>query len=101
MQAGRAGRGGEGEVAYVRRPSRVSVEEVASRLHKEVAEQACLKREEDSEIQIHNMSVEGQGQQVSAVSLRAELKEWENGFKAANGRRAGRDDIKKDAVIGM
>jgi hypothetical protein len=33
--------------------------------------------------------------------LRAELKEWERNFSAANGgRKARRDDIKKDAAIG-
>ena len=47
------------------------------------------------------MSLEGKENQVNAVSLRAELKEWENAFKEANGRKAGREDIKKDAVIGM
>jgi len=35
-------------------------------------------------------------------SLRQELKVWEKEFVAANGgRKAGRDDIKKNAVIGM
>ena len=34
-------------------------------------------------------------------TLRQELKAWEKEFVAANGgRKAGRDDIKKDAVIG-
>jgi hypothetical protein len=33
--------------------------------------------------------------------LRAELKQWEKAFSAANGgRRAGRDDIKQDPTIG-
>ncbi|PGH19303.1 hypothetical protein AJ80_04056 [Polytolypa hystricis UAMH7299] len=35
-----------------------------------------------------------------ATSLRAELKDWERAFSAANGgRKAGRDDIKGDPVI--
>ncbi|KAK2775000.1 DNA replication regulator sld2 [Emmonsiellopsis sp. PD_33] len=35
-----------------------------------------------------------------AAALRAELKEWERAFSAANdGRKAGRDDIKNDRVI--
>lgn len=34
--------------------------------------------------------------------LRAELKEWERSFAAANGdRKPGREDIKKDPEIGM
>ena len=34
-------------------------------------------------------------------TLRVELKEWEKAFTADHeGRKAGRDDIKKDAVIG-
>lgn len=38
-------------------------------------------------------------QQIS--SLRAELKDWEKTFSDANGgRKAGRDDIKKDPTIG-
>jgi hypothetical protein len=37
-----------------------------------------------------------------STTLRQELKEWEKTFAAANGgRKAGRDDIKKDAVIGI
>lgn len=36
------------------------------------------------------------------VSLRAELKEWERAFSAENGgRKAGREDIKKDQSIGL
>jgi hypothetical protein len=36
------------------------------------------------------------------TTLRAELKQWEKTFAAANGgRKAGRDDIKQDPVIGM
>ena len=35
------------------------------------------------------------------ASLRAELKEWERAFAAANGgRKAGKEDIRKDEVIG-
>lgn len=35
-------------------------------------------------------------------SLRAELKEWEKTYSAANGdRKPGRDDIKKNPAIGM
>lgn len=45
------------------------------------------------------MSVEGKENQINASSLRAELKEWENTFKQAHGRKAGRDDIKKNADI--
>ena len=34
--------------------------------------------------------------------LRIELKEWEKGFAAANGgRKAGREDIKKEPEIGI
>jgi hypothetical protein len=37
-----------------------------------------------------------------SASLRTELKEWERAFAAANGgRKAGRDDIRKDEVMGM
>lgn len=44
----------------------------------------------------------GQGLGVDLAVLRAELKEWERNFSAANGgRRAGREDIKKDAAIGV
>ena len=44
---------------------------------------------------LHDLDVSG------AAVLRAELKEWERGFSAANdGRKAGREDIKKDAAIG-
>ncbi len=40
-------------------------------------------------------------QECSSI-LRKELKEWEQAFAAANGgRKAGRDDIKADAAIGM
>lgn len=36
-----------------------------------------------------------------STRLRAELKEWEKAFAAENGgRKAGRDDIKKNADIG-
>jgi len=34
--------------------------------------------------------------------LRSELKQWEAHYAAANGgKKAGRDEIKKDAAIGM
>lgn len=37
-----------------------------------------------------------------SAALRAELKEWERAFAAANaGKKAGREDIKKDSVIGI
>lgn len=36
------------------------------------------------------------------ASLKHELKEWEKLFAAdSGGRKAGRDDIKRDATIGM
>jgi hypothetical protein len=39
---------------------------------------------------------------ANAAALRAELKEWERGFAAANGgRKAGRNDIKQIPEIGM
>lgn len=39
---------------------------------------------------------------TQAATLRAELKEWEKAFAAANGgRKAGREDIKKDPTIGV
>jgi len=35
------------------------------------------------------------------TTLRQELKQWENSFAAANGgKKAGREEIKKDAAIG-
>lgn len=38
---------------------------------------------------------------TKSATLRAELKEWERAFAAANGgRKAGREDIKKDFGIG-
>ena len=38
---------------------------------------------------------------VEAIDLRAELKEWERAFAAANGgKKAGRQDIKGDPDIG-
>lgn len=38
---------------------------------------------------------------VTATDLRAELKEWERAFAAANGgRKAGRQDIKSNPDIG-
>lgn len=37
-----------------------------------------------------------------ALNVRAELKTWEKAFAADNGgRKAGRDDIKQNAEIGM
>ncbi|KAI5363732.1 putative DNA replication/checkpoint protein [Septoria linicola] len=45
------------------------------------------------------MLTEGKENHVDPVSLRVELKGWENGFREQNGRKAGREDIKKDAVI--
>ena len=37
-----------------------------------------------------------------SVTLRAELKEWERAFAAANGgKKADRNDIKRDSTIGM
>lgn len=39
---------------------------------------------------------------LAATDLRAELKEWERAFSAANGgRKAGRLDIKNNPDIGM
>lgn len=39
---------------------------------------------------------------VTSATLRAELKDWERAFAAANGgRKAERNDIKKDSTIGM
>lgn len=39
---------------------------------------------------------------LAATDLRAELKEWERAFSAANGgRKAGRHDIKNNPDIGM
>lgn len=39
---------------------------------------------------------------TTTTSLRAELKEWERAFAAANGgKRASREDIKKHPDIGM
>lgn len=39
---------------------------------------------------------------AQAASLRAELKDWERAFAAANeGEKAGRDDIKKNPEIGI
>lgn len=35
----------------------------------------------------------------TAEELRIELKTWEAAFLKANGRKAGREDIKKDAAI--
>ena len=36
------------------------------------------------------------------ATLRAELKDWERAFAATHGgKKAGRDDIKKDSAIGM
>lgn len=42
------------------------------------------------------------GTATQPATLRAELKDWERAFAAANaGRKAERSDIKKDATIGM
>lgn len=39
---------------------------------------------------------------AQSTTLRAELKEWERTFAAANGgKKAGRDDIKQNPEIGM
>lgn len=39
---------------------------------------------------------------ANSATLRAELKDWERAFAAANGgRKADRNDIKKDSTIGM
>jgi hypothetical protein len=39
--------------------------------------------------------------QTQLDTLRAELKQWEKAFSAANGgRKAGRHDIKQDPTIG-
>ena len=39
--------------------------------------------------------------ETQLVSLRAELKEWERAFAANHGgKKAGRDDIKRDSEIG-
>ncbi|GIZ48794.1 hypothetical protein CKM354_001184100 [Cercospora kikuchii] len=45
------------------------------------------------------MSVKEEEHQVDTISLRAELKAWENAFKEQHGRKAGREDIKKDTSI--
>ncbi|PGH01417.1 hypothetical protein GX51_05224 [Blastomyces parvus] len=48
---------------------------------------------------LHNSLAENEEQQ-SASALRAELKEWERSFAAANGgRKPGRDDIKNNTAI--
>lgn len=47
------------------------------------------------------MSVKEEEHQVDTTSLRAELKAWENAFKEQHGRKAGREDIKKDTSISM
>lgn len=40
--------------------------------------------------------------QTYIAALKEELKIWEKSFAAANnGRKAGREDIKKDAAIGV
>jgi hypothetical protein len=69
----------------------------------EVAPSSCISIEEPSSLA---MSVLGSPRTQSLTeqsnTLRQELKEWEKTFAAANGgRKAGRDDIKKDAVIGI
>lgn len=45
------------------------------------------------------MSVEEKENVVDLTVLRAEIKKWENDFKIAHGRKAGRADIKGDAII--
>ncbi|KAF7185622.1 DNA replication regulator SLD2 [Pseudocercospora fuligena] len=45
------------------------------------------------------MSVEGKENSIDPVAVRGELKAWETAFKEQNGRKAGREDIKKDAII--
>jgi hypothetical protein len=35
-----------------------------------------------------------------SLELRQTLKEWERQFQADNGRKAGRDDIKANPIIG-
>ena len=45
------------------------------------------------------MSLEGKENSIDPVAVRAELKAWETAFKEQNGRKAGREDIKKDATI--
>ncbi|EME80892.1 uncharacterized protein MYCFIDRAFT_140374 [Pseudocercospora fijiensis CIRAD86] len=45
------------------------------------------------------MSAEGKENSIDPVAVRAELKAWETAFKEQNGRKAGREDIKKDATI--
>ncbi|KAF2174131.1 hypothetical protein M409DRAFT_16401 [Zasmidium cellare ATCC 36951] len=42
---------------------------------------------------------EGRENHVNTDTLRTELKSWENAFKAKNGRKPGRADIKNDATI--
>ncbi|KAF2213601.1 hypothetical protein CERZMDRAFT_111249 [Cercospora zeae-maydis SCOH1-5] len=45
------------------------------------------------------MSVKEGENQVDMTALRAELKAWENAFREKHGRKAGREDIKKDTSI--
>ncbi|KAM3413893.1 DNA replication regulator SLD2 [Cercospora zeina] len=45
------------------------------------------------------MSIKEEANQVDTTALRAELKTWENAFKEKHGRKAGREDIKKDTSI--
>jgi len=48
------------------------------------------------------MSVESRAFTDQCAVLRSELKQWEAHYAAANGgKKAGRDAIKKDAVIGV
>ncbi|KXT18842.1 hypothetical protein AC579_8239 [Pseudocercospora musae] len=45
------------------------------------------------------MSVEVKEDSIEPAAVRAELKAWETAFKEQHGRKAGREDIKKDATI--
>lgn len=48
------------------------------------------------------MSAGASSDESSILSLKNELKEWEKVFARENGgRKPGREDIKRDAVIGM
>ena len=47
------------------------------------------------------MSADVKADDTKITNLKHELKEWEKLFTASNGRKAGRADIKRDAIIGM
>lgn len=49
--------------------------------------------------QVDKMSKGAESLGQSSDELRIELKKWEQAFRAANGRKAGREDIRKDAAI--